>query len=552
MCGIWAIFGSDEDVSRQCRACLNIAHRGPDAFRIENVNHYPNCCFGFHRLAIVDDLHGMQPMRIHRFPHLWLCYNGEIYNHQLVQKQFDFDYETACDGESIMHLYNHGGIEFAAKNLDGVFAFILLDVANRKVFIGRDTVGVRPAFKLLTSNGFLAVCSEAKGLTDIVHSSELAKNTPIEPVLPGHVECYDLTNSGKVSFREEICFHKIGEPPAYKTLSPPLEDDVYANIRNLLKAAVKKRMMSHRRIGCMLSGGLDSSLITALVVECAKEEELKYPVQTFSIGLDDSPDVMAARKVAKHLGTEHHEISFTPEEGIESLQTLIYHLETYDITTIRASAGMSLVSKYIGEKTDSVVIFSGEGADELAQGYIYFHQAPSAEAAHEESKRLMKDLYMYDVLRADRSTAAHGLELRVPFLDHEFNAYILSLPAEDRQPQEGVEKHLIRKAFSQTGLIPEDILWRPKEAFSDGVSSQKKSWFSLLQDHAAEQVNDEDMEAAEDRYPFNTPKTKESYLYRRTFEKFYPGRAKWIPYFWMPRWTDATDPSARTLKHYKA
>ena len=205
--------------------------------------------------------------------------------------------------------------------------------------------------------------------------------------------------------------------------------------------------------------------------------------------MEGSTDVEAARIMAEHLDTEHHEIKFAPQEGIEALHKVIYALESYDITTIRASVGMYLVSKYIKEKTDTTVIFSGEGSDELCQGYIYFHKAPTPQEGHDESRRLLEDLYFYDVLRSDRTTAAHGLEVRVPFLDKYFTSYYLSLPPEDRQPQNGVEKHLLRSAFSGTGLLPDKILWRPKEAFSDGVSSKEKSWFSLLQDHVEDKVS---------------------------------------------------------------
>ncbi|CAH1788715.1 unnamed protein product [Owenia fusiformis] len=552
MCGIWAIFGSDEDVSHQCSSCLQIAHRGPDAFRIENVNHFKNCCFGFHRLAIVDDLYGMQPMRVRSLPHLWLCYNGEIYNYKTTQKQFDFKYLTECDGESILHLYNRGGIEFAAKHLDGVFAFILLDVKERKVFIGRDTFGVRPCFRLLTDDGFLAVCSEAKGLMGLSHSLT-DHSADIVPFPPGHYETYDLAPSGKVTFNERGRFHKIGDAPMYKTPIETLDDnDIFKNIRDTLTSAVKKRLMSQRRIGCMLSGGLDSSLVSALVCKLLKEEGRDYPLQTFSTGMEGSPDLLAAKKVAESIGSEHHEIIFTPEEGISVLDELIFHLESYDITTIRASVGMYLISKYITKETDSVVIFSGEGADEVAQGYVYFHKSPSPEEADEESHRLCNDLYMFDVLRADRTTSAHGLELRVPFLDHKFVNTFMSLPADVRRPKDGVEKFLIRKAFSTMNLLPEEILWRPKEAFSDGVSSHKKSWYEVLQEHIEEQVNDDQLELAPKVFPFNPPRTKEAYYYRQIFEKHFPGKASWVPYYWMPRWSDATDPSARTLKHYKA
>lgn len=309
--------------------------------------------------------------------------------------------------------------------------------------------------------------------------------------------------------------------------------------------------MSHRRIGCLLSGGLDSSLVAATLVKLAKEEKLQYPIQTFSIGSDDSPDVLAARKVAAHIGSEHHEVNFSVEEGIQAVEEVIYHLETYDITTVRASVGMYLVSKYIRQKTDSVVIFSGEGSDELAQGYIYFHKAPSPRAASEDSVRLLKELYLFDVLRADRTTAAHGLELRVPFLDHRLTAYYLSLPEERRIPKSGVEKHLLRDSFKGLNLIPEDILWRRKEAFSDGMTSMKKSWYTSLQEHVESVVNDEQMRTAHVTFPHNTPQSKEAYYYRQVFERSFPGCAHWLSHFWMPRWIAATDPSARTLSIYK-
>uniref|UniRef100_A0A3P9KZA7 Asparagine synthetase [glutamine-hydrolyzing] n=1 Tax=Oryzias latipes TaxID=8090 RepID=A0A3P9KZA7_ORYLA len=376
MCGIWALFGSDECLSVQCTCAMKIAHRGPDAFRFENVNGFTNCCFGFHRLAIVDQLYGMQPLRIKKFPYLWLCYNGEIYNHHTLQKTFDFDFQTKVDGEVLLHLYDRFGIKKMASLLDGVFAFILLDTANRKVHLGRDTYGVRPLFKLLTDDGFLAVCSEAKGLTNISHS--MSEEVSIEPFLPGHIEVFDLKLSGKVQSLQMEPFHCCTQEPTHalydplQTLPAGLDEEtVKSNIRSLLENAVRKRLMAHRRIGC----GLDSSLIAALLVKLAKEEKLPYKIQTFSIGSEDSPDILAARKVAAHIGSEHHEVNFTAEEGIRAVEEVIFHLETYDITTIRASVGMFLVSKHIREKTDSVVIFSGEGSDELTQGYIYFHKA---------------------------------------------------------------------------------------------------------------------------------------------------------------------------------
>jgi len=550
MCGIWAVFGSDETTIQQCLASHRISHRGPDCFRIQNVNHLKNCRLGFHRLAIVDDIWGMQPLNLTCHPYLHLIYNGEIFNHKQLISEFEITPCTKLDGEPFIHLYSTHGPKVMAAQMDGVFAFCILDMHNRRVVIGRDTFGVRPMFRIATEDGFLAVCSEAKGLMGLPHG-ELDLDKYIEPFPPGHIEIYDLDLQGRAHFKERICFHSAGEPPAYKTLVSPTDGDVKENVASLLEAAVDKRLMSDRRIGCLLSGGLDSSLVAALLVKLAKQKKLGYPVQTFSIGMEGSPDLLAARKVAKHLGTEHHEVIMTQQQGLDCLENLIRQLETYDITTVRASVGMYLLSKYIRQNTDTTVILSGEGADEVAQGYIYFHKAPSPEDADTESRRLLADLHMYDVLRGDRTTAVWGLEIRVPFLDHQWSSYYLSLDKKLRQPQDGVEKHLLRSAFDGKSLLPNDILWRAKEAFSDGISSVKKSWFEILQDHCDNQICDKELKEASILFPHNTPKTKEALYYRRLFEKYYPGRAEWIPYFWMPKWIASGDPSARTLKHYK-
>uniref|UniRef100_A0A667GG61 Asparagine synthetase [glutamine-hydrolyzing] n=1 Tax=Lynx canadensis TaxID=61383 RepID=A0A667GG61_LYNCA len=524
MCGIWALFGSDDCLSVQCLSAMKIAHRGPDAFRFENVNGYTNCCFGFHRLAVVDQLFGMQPIRVKKYPYLWLCYNGEIYNHKKMQHHFEFEYQTKVDGEIILHLYDKGGIEQTVCMLDGVFAFILLDTANKKVFLGRDTYGVRPLFKAMTEDGFLAVCSEAKGLVNLKHST-----TPflkVEPFLPGHYEVLDLKPNGKVASVEMVKYHHCRDEPLHalydnvEKLFPGFElETVKNNLRILFDNAIKKRLMTDRRIGCLLSGGLDSSLVAATLLKQLKEAQVQYPLQTFAIGMEDSTDLLAARKVANHIGSEHHEVLFNSEEGIQVLDEVIFSLETYDITTVRASVGKS--PSNIRKNTDI-----------LTQGYIYFH-----------SERLLKELYLFDVLRADRTTAAHGLELRVPFLDHRFSSYYLSLPPDMRTPKNGIEKHLLRETFEDSNLIPKDILWRPKEAFSDGITSVKNSWFRILQEYVEHQykVDDTMMATAAQKFPFNTPKTKEGYYYRQIFERHYPGR-----------WINATDPSARTLAHYKS
>ena len=275
---------------------------------------------------------------------------------------------------------------------------------------------------------------------------------------------------------------------------------------------------------------------------------------------DESPDVLAARKVAKHLNTEHHEVIFSGDDANNAIKNVIKSLESYDITTIRASIGMYLLSKYIKENTDTTVIFSGEGADEVCQGYIYFYKQPNETAGHEESLRLCNDLYMYDVCRADRTTAAHGLELRVPFLDHCFTANYFSLPAKERVPggtgldpngEKRCEKYLLRKAFDGLDVIPQEILWRPKEAFSDGVAHKKKSLFNYLQDHIEPLVSDQEFATAAQLYVHNTPQTKEAFYYRKVFSELFPGCDHFTPYMWLPKWCgNVIDPSARTLSHY--
>jgi asparagine synthase (glutamine-hydrolysing) len=312
------------------------------------------------------------------------------------------------------------------ENLYGVFAFILLDTRLKKLYFGRDTFGVRPCFKMISNEGTLAICSEAKGLLNInLNEKDLGR---VEIVAPGSFEEYQLDethfgttvagrlNMGptfKPSFIRSKKFHTIGAIPKYDVdfslLRGSDEMTILANIRACLTNAVRMRLMSHRRIGCLLSGGLDSSLIAGLVVQEAKVAGISYPIQTFSIGMsEESPDILAARKVAKFLNTEHHEVIFTPEEAKDAIKDVIYSLESYDITTIRASIGMYLLSKYIAKATDTVVLFSGEGADEIGQGYIYFYNAPDPEQGAKESMRLCEDLHYFDVCRADRTTAAHG------------------------------------------------------------------------------------------------------------------------------------------------
>ena len=326
----------------------------------------------------------------------------------------------------------------------------------------------------------LALCSEVKGLIELPDK----RDAIIDHFPPGHVQSFDVTEAGDVVPGEKTPFLRIGE----SDISDLPTNDPLANIRNLLKEAVKKRLMSDRPIGCLLSGGLDSSLVTALSVECMKERDANYRIPTFCIGLEGSVDIKAARITAKHLGTDHHEIILTPREGYDVLQDVIYSLETFDMIVTRGSIPMYLISKYIREHLDTPVIMSGEGSDELCQGYECFREFASAFDADSKSRRYLKDLYLYDVLRVDRVTSAHGLELRVPFLDKRFTSYYLSLSAKERWNEKGIEKHLLRKAFDGTGLLPDEILWRPKLGFSHGVSSKEQTWFGLLENFAQDKV----------------------------------------------------------------
>ncbi|KAK0078664.1 hypothetical protein PV325_002223 [Microctonus aethiopoides] len=556
MCGIWAVFGVEgESLSCVCNNFNKISHRGPDALRVEFDQRVKNGFLGFHRLAIVDSLCGMQPMKLNAYPKICLLCNGELFNYKQLKEKYDFNYTTKCDVEIITHLYVQGGAKNIVTSLDGEFAFCLVDVEKNKIVIGRDPYGVRPLFRLRSSDGHLAICSESKGLIGL--SSQVTGEWTLEPFPPGYYEEYSIQVDGKVKLIEAVNYHKPGDKPSFDTFIPwnaLSTTDVGDNIRRLLSAAVEKRLMGERQIGCLLSGGLDSSLIAALLVKLSKKNNLPYKIQTFAIGMGDSPDIRAARQVADYIGSEHHEINFTPKDVADVLDDVIYQLETFDITTIRASIGMYLVARYVKRNTSTTVILSGEGADELAQGYIYFRDAPNSDDAHQESLRLLKDIYLYDGLRADRTTSRFSLELRVPFLDLQFTNYYLSLDPASRQPRDGVEKYLLRSAFDEANLLPKNILWRHKEAFSDGVASIKKSLFEIIQEIIDDRVSDAELEAAEKDYPHCTPKTKEALYYRKVFESHYPGRGEsFTPYFWMPRWVkNITDPSARFIKHYAA
>ena len=511
-----------------------IQHRGPD-----KTSYYfdKDSFIGFHRLAINGlSEQGDQPF-IYDKPNgekIYVICNGEIYNYEELNKKYDLGLdEEDSDCAVIYPLFERFGLEKMINLLDGVFAFVIYDTESGLIYAGRDPIGVRPLFYGINDNQ-IGFCSEAKGLSDLMD---------VIPFPPGS---YFNSKDGYPKKFFAIDDFKENGPNPYLSLIK--DSEIYDAVRTVFKKAVKKRLLSHRPIGCLLSGGLDSSLVASIV-----QSEMKKngkTLNTYSIGFKGSPDLKAARIVADYIGSNHHEVNLDLKEIQDRLPEIIMQLETWDTTTIRASIGMFFISEYIKNNSEDVVIFSGEGADELCQGYLYFHRQPSDIAGYAESMRLMNNLYMYDVLRADRTTAAHGLELRVPFLDKEFMKLITSLPARKICPRKGVEKYLIRQSFSETGLLPDEILWRTKEAFSDGVSSEKNNWLDKIKAMANGMIDDGNFELAKRTTLHCSPRTKEEMYYRTIFNAFYKND-NWILDYWMPKWSPETvDPSARTLNIY--
>ena len=537
MCGILAAIHSTIDPSD----LDSIRHRGPDDTALVPIGPH---ALGFHRLAINDlTAAGNQPLRHPEDPSLVLVCNGEIYNHREIAERYGFRPESRSDCEIILHLYRRFGIGRTLAELDGYFAFVLLD--GEKAFAARDEIGVRPLFvgtNRSESNEVSEVSanrSEANEVSSrsVFFSSEAKalRCSSVKPFPPGHWWCSE--DETYVPFSD--------------LWATPVRFDPYViartRVRASLEEAVRKRVdASERPIGCLLSGGLDSSIICALVQR--RLAESGKTLRTFSIGLEGSTDLHFARIVAEHLGTEHHEVLVTEADMIGAIPEVVRAIESYDTTTVRASTPMYLLCRYVAT-TPVRVLFSGEGSDELSGSYLYFHNAPSAEAFYEETVRLMKELQYFDVLRADRSVAAHGLELRVPFLDRHFMRYYLHLDPCLKQPVSfGIEKYLLRDAFSD--MLPKCISERSKAAFSDAVSSPERSWFEIIGEHVEALKKEGKIEERE--YEHCPPALDETRWYRQLFEAAYPGRADLIPHLWLPRWSgEGKDPSARTLPIYR-
>ena len=511
MCGIVGAFELKSTSSKQLRSQVlemskRIRHRGPDW---SGIYAHERAILSHERLAIVDPKSGSQPL-FSPDGQVVLAVNGEIYNHQELRASLpNYNFATQSDSEVILALYLEHGPDFMER-LNGIFGFALYDARNDSFLIARDQMGIIPLYYGRDAEGQLFVASELKSLEGFC--------VTMDQFPPGSY-WYSATMDAPAPWylRDWSSYAAVEEA----------QTDIQA-LRESLEAAVQRQLMSDVPYGVLLSGGLDSSIVAAVAkkfaarrVETGGAEEAWYPqLHSFAVGLKDSPDLKAAQVAAQHIGTIHHEVNFTIQEGLDAIRDVIYHLETYDVTTVRASTPMYLLARVI-KSMGIKMILSGEGSDELFGGYLYFHKAPDAQAFHEETVRKLNKLYLYDCLRANKSLAAWGIEGRVPFLDKEFMDVAMTINPADKMIREGrMEKWVLRKAFED--YLPESIAWRQKEQFSDGVGY---SWIDTLKLQAEELVSDADFAAAAARYPINTPKNKEEFLYRTIFEGHFPSEA---------------------------
>ena len=510
MCGIVCAFNikGNKDLVRGnvLQMAQKLRHRGPDWSGIYSSE---NAILAHERLAIVDPTSGKQPILSEDGLKV-IAVNGEIYNHQNLKDSFatDYNFRTESDCEVILALYEKKGINFL-NDLNGIFAFALYDSSNDKYIIARDHMGIIPLYMGWDKDDIFYVSSELKSLEGVCDKIELFP--------PGHYLESSSTDLKKWYNPEWVSYDHVKDS----------ETSIKA-IHDSLSAAVKRQLMSDVPYGVLLSGGLDSSITSALAkkfaskrVESNDKQDAWWPqLHSFSVGLKDAPDLKAARIVADHIGTIHHEINFTVQEGIDAIRDVIYHLETYDITTIRASTPMYLIARAI-KSLGIKMVLSGEGADELFGGYLYFHKAPNAKEFHEETVRKLDKLHQYDCLRANKSLAAWGIEGRVPFLDKEFIDVAMNINPEDKMIKNGrIEKWVLREAFKD--YLPESVLWRQKEQFSDGVGY---SWIDSLKDLVSKEVSDNDLENASKTFSINTPRNKEEYYYRSIFRDHFSSDA---------------------------
>lgn len=510
MCSIFGILDIKSDVKALRQQALQLSkllrHRGPDWSGVWNND---NAILVHERLAIVDVESGAQPLINESQEHV-LAVNGEIYNHKALEAELtcDYTFQTQSDCEVILGLYQEHGVDFIDM-LHGMFAFALYDEKKNTYLIARDHIGIIPLYYGYDEHGNFYVASEMKALTP---ACKQIKEFP-----PGHYYHSETGEFVKYYQRDWMSYETIAENPAPPQL-----------IKESLEEAVRGHLMSDVPYGVLLSGGLDSSIIAAVAQKFAKsrvEDDGQSPawwpqLHSFAIGLEGSPDLAAAQKVADAIGTIHHSLEFTIQEGLDAVRDVIYFLETYDVTTIRASTPMYLMSRKIRAMGIKMVL-SGEGADEVFGGYLYFHKAPNGKELHNETLRKLERLHMFDCLRANKSMSAWGVEARVPFLDKAFLDAAMSINPDAKLCKDGkMEKNILREAFE--GYLPEEILWRQKEQFSDGVGY---SWIDTLKEVAEEEISDQMLETASFRFPHNTPDSKEGYFFRSIFEEHFPGAA---------------------------
>lgn len=528
MCGITAIFNIKDDVNALRRKALDmskkIRHRGPDWSGIYCGRSAILC---HERLSIVDPQSGRQPLFSPDGKQI-LAVNGEIYNHRDIRARYagKYEFQTGSDCEVILALYRDKGVDFI-EELSGIFAFALYDEEKEEFLIARDPIGVIPLYIGYDNEGRVYCASELKALEGYCDR--------YEPFLPGH---YYWSREGKMKpwyRREWTSYDNVKDNYTLAATNATHVDkgvDAYKvqvdALRDALDNAVRRQLMSDVPYGVLLSGGLDSSVISAVAkkyaarrIETDGRNSAWWPqLHSFAVGLKGAPDLIKAREVAEHIGTVHHEINYTIEEGLDAVRDVIYYIETYDVTTVRASTPMYLLARVIKSMGIKMVL-SGEGADEVFGGYLYFHKAPDARAFHEETVRKLSKLYMYDCLRANKSLSAWGVEGRVPFLDKEFLDVAMRLnPSVKMCPGKTIEKKIVRDAFGS--LLPESVAWRQKEQFSDGVGY---SWIDTLKDITSKAVTDEQMAHAAERFPINPPMNKEEYYYRSIFEEYFPSES---------------------------
>lgn len=575
MCGIAALFQSaNAAVPKVERSVFDdhlrhLAARGPDdqkSIHPMNAAFQVECYLGFTRLRINDlSDRGMQPMSdaladisqgdAAAAATLYMICNGEIYNHKILKQKYRLHCYSGSDCEVIWRLYKHfeSDIVKVVQTLEGEFAFVLVDMENHRAFACRDRYGVRPLFICSDqenefASSTLGFVSELKGMSYMKHGRQ---------AVPGVVYELDLNT---YSLRTTL-FHDMNKISI--DLVGMQDEEYYCEkIRDALTTAVGKRVdNSDQDVCCLLSGGVDSSLVAALASQHMKKNNARKPLETFSIGIKGSPDLHYAELVARHINSKHHSIELTEHEFLSGIEETIRIIESYDTTSVRASVGNYLIAKYIKQHTNNKVVLCGDYSDEITGGYRYFKNAPNDIDFDNECRRLLNQIHYFDSLRSDRTISSQGLEVRVPYSDPLFVESYLSVPPAMRMSTSSrIEKFLLRKAFdvevrtSNTAdqnvktLLPREVLWRKKEAFSDGVTDETRSWHMIIKEHVDLMITDQDFRVQSEQYVHNKPMLKETYYYRKIFDKYYSQFHTVVPYYWLPKWCgDQTDPSAREL-----